>query len=109
MSNEMQHEPQIRGYEAPALDRPTAETRARVAARRRLEEKRKFSGHLATYVVVNAFLVGIWYWNGAGSFWPGWVMAGWGIGLVLNFWEVYLRRPITEADIEAEMRRSSGG
>ena len=28
-----------------------------------------------------------------------------GIGLVLNGWDVYLRRPITNADVEREITR----
>ena len=77
----------------------------RELAFKRVKARRDFQGLLATYLVVNAFLVFVWWWGGAGYFWPGWVLAGWGIGLVLNFWEVYLRRPITEADLEREMRQ----
>jgi hypothetical protein len=33
------------------------------------------------------------------------VLAGWGIGLVLHAYEVFLRRPVTDADIEAELHR----
>ena len=33
------------------------------------------------YVVINAFLIGVWAVTGAGYFWPGWVLAGWGVGL----------------------------
>jgi hypothetical protein len=31
------------------------------------------------YLVINAFLVGIWAASGFGSFWPGWVLAVWGV------------------------------
>jgi hypothetical protein len=51
------------------------------------------------------FLVWIWASTGRGYFWPGWVLGGWGMGMVLSFWEIFVRRPISEADIEAEMRR----
>jgi hypothetical protein len=43
--------------------------------------------------------------TGAGYFWPAWVLVGWGAGLVLHAWEVLLRRPVTEADIDEELRR----
>jgi uncharacterized membrane protein YecN with MAPEG domain len=75
-------------------------------ARKRLQARRDFGANLISYVVINAFLVGVWAMTGAGYFWPVWVMAGWGVGLVLHAWEVFVRRPITEADIEREMRRT---
>ena len=40
--------------------------------------------------------------------WPAWVTGGWGIGLVLNFWDVYMRAPITDADVDREMARLQG-
>lgn len=89
----------------PTGSSPTVEQAMRDAARRRLQSRRDLGGHVVAYAVVNLFLVGIWLFTGQGYFWPGWVIGGWGIGLVLNAWDVLLRRPITEADIEAEMRR----
>ena len=71
----------------------------------RLKEKREFSQHIVAYVVINAFLVGIWAWGDRGYFWPGWVLAGWGIGLVLHAWTLYGQKPISEAEIEREMRK----
>jgi hypothetical protein len=29
----------------------------------------------------------------------------WAIGLVMNAWDVFLRRPITEADVQHEIER----
>lgn len=74
-------------------------------ARARLMRKRKFKGDVAAYVVVNAFFVVIWAMSGSGSFWPGWVLAGWGVLLVLDGWDAYYRRDVTEEDIQQEMRR----
>ena len=84
------------------------EESVREAARKRLEEKREFRTHLVTYVVVNTFLIGIWAVTGSGYFWPVWILLGWGIGIVLHAWNLYGQRPITDADIEREMRRHSG-
>jgi hypothetical protein len=82
-----------------------SETDARALALKRIKAKRDLGAHVVTYVVVNLFLVGVWFWTGAGYFWPAWVIGGWGIGLALNAWDVLMRRPITEDDIEREMRR----
>ncbi len=81
------------------------EDEARRLARKRVEAKRALGAHAVTYVVINAFLIFIWAIGDGGNFWPGWVLAGWGVGLILNAWDVLFRRPVTEADIENEMRR----
>jgi hypothetical protein len=74
-------------------------------ARKRVERKRKFSADLVAYVVINAFLIAVWAVSGMGYFWPGWVLAGWGMLLVLDAWNVFYRRPVTRTDIENELRR----
>lgn len=99
MDAEEQDRVQDRAPEAPAVDRDRAE------ALKRLEKKRGWTSGMVAYLVVNAFLVGIWATTGQGYFWPGWVLGGWGIGMVLGFWDAYVRRPISEADIDAELRR----
>ena len=53
------------------------EEELRKLAVRAIKRKRDFWNHLIAYCIVNAFLVVIWYWNGRGYFWPGWVLAGW--------------------------------
>jgi hypothetical protein len=95
---------------APSMQTRPSEQRdagdeLREAARRRLERKRKFYADAVAYVVVNAFLVVVWAIGDRGSFWPGWVMAGWGVLLMLDAARIYLRGPVTEADIDAELRR----
>ena len=77
----------------------------RELAVKRVKEKREFWQHLVAYVVVNAALIGIWARGGGGYFWPGWVLFGWGIGIVFHAWNTFFTRPITEADIERETRR----
>ena len=77
----------------------------RQAARDRLEKRRDLANHAVAYAVVNAMLVGIWVITGAGYFWPAWVLLAWGVGLVLNAWDVFFRRPVTEEDIERELQR----
>jgi len=89
----------------PRLEEDATSLPEREAARKRLQERRDFGSHLVAYVVINAFLVGVWAFTGAGYFWPAWVLAGWGIGLVLHAWNVFFRRPITEAEIDREVSR----
>lgn len=75
-------------------------------ARKRLQDRRDFTSHLVAYVVVNAFLIGVWALTDYGGyFWPVWVLAGWGAGLLLHAYETFLRRPISEADVDAEVHR----
>lgn len=71
----------------------------------RLRERRDFGSHLIAFLVVNAGIVAVWAATGQGYFWPGWVIGGWGVGLVLHAWDVYWRKPVTEADVEREMER----
>ncbi len=71
-----------------------------------LKKRRDFRGHLLVYVLVNSFLVVIWaITNAHGFFWPIFPIAGWGIGVVMNAWDVYWRPEITETDIEHEIER----
>ena len=74
-------------------------------ARKRVERKRKFRADLVAYAVINAFLIGVWVASGMGYFWPAWVLAGWGMLLVLDAWNVFYRHPVTPTDIENELRR----
>ena len=77
----------------------------REGTRKRLQDRRDFGSHVVAYVVVNSFAVAVWALTGAGYFWPAWVTTSWGVGLVLHAWETFVRRPVTEADIDAELRR----
>lgn len=88
----------------------TSDEELRDLAIKRLRKKRDFAAHLVSYVVINGFLIAIWYFvAGRGYFWPGWVLLAWGIGVVFNAWDVYGRREITEADIQREIDRHRGG
>jgi hypothetical protein len=81
----------------------TGEDQLRRRAVKRLQAKAGFWTHLAIYLAVNAFLVMIWFLTGAGFFWPIFPIAGWGIGVAANAWDVFGREPITEERIQHEM------
>ena len=85
---------------------PSTDGAERAIARKRIQAKRDFGTHVVVYLVVNTFVVIMWALTGQGYFWPAWLIAGWGIGLVMNAWDVYGRKPITEADIDEELRRA---
>ena len=88
---------------------PTIDASSEEALRRRavqqLKKKSDFRVHLMIYVLVNGLLVVIWAMTGAGFFWPIFPLAGWGIGVVANAYDVYVRQDPTEAEITAEMAR----
>lgn len=88
-------------------ERDSASQRDRDIAKNRIEKRRNLSGGFVAYLVINAFLVGVWLLTGRGYFWPAWIIAGWGVGMLLGLWD-YLRGPVTEADIEREVRRMRG-
>lgn len=72
----------------------------------RIKKQRDFQSHLAAFVVVNAAVWVIWATTGSGYPWPAWITGLWAIGLVLNAWDVYVRRPITEAEVQRELDRT---
>jgi hypothetical protein len=59
--------------------------------------------NVVAYSVINVALWGIWALTGGGYAWPLWVSGGWAIGLLLNAWDVFGRRPVTEAEIRREI------
>jgi hypothetical protein len=89
---------------------PENEDALRAEALKRIKNRRALKGSAASYVIVNALLVVIWAATGHGYFWPGWVLAGWGIGLAMHAWSVYWApRPITDEEIRNEMGKLRGG
>lgn len=77
----------------------------RAAAIKRLKDKRDLRSHVFVYLAVNALLVAIWAFAGAGFFWPIFSLVFWGFGLAMHAWSVYGERGITEADVQREMDR----
>jgi hypothetical protein len=71
---------------------------------KRLKKKRDLQAHVLVYVLVNTFLVVIWIVTGADFFWPVFPIVGWGIGVVMNVWDVYRAEP-DEEQIRKEIER----
>jgi hypothetical protein len=60
---------------------------------------------ISAYIVVNAFLLVVWAVTDRGYFWPGWVLSGWAVLLGIDACNIYLRRRITDEDIDRELRQ----
>ena len=89
-------------------DVSTREIELRERAIKQLKKRRDFHGHVLVYLLVNAFLVVIWAVTSPGGFfWPIFPMVGWGIGVVMNAWDVYFAEDFDEDDIDREMQRLS--
>lgn len=85
----------------PSVD--DAELRDR--AIKRLKKRRDFAAHLLVYVLVNGAFVALWMTTSQGFFWPIFLMVFWGIGLVMNAWDVWRGDTFTEQQISHEMDR----
>jgi hypothetical protein len=80
----------------------------REIAKKSIKRKRDAWQFLIVYVLVNTGLVILWSISGGGYFWPGWVLFGMGIGLVLTFIDAYaksFRSKISESEIDAEIEK----
>lgn len=83
----------------------------RALAIKRIKAKNDFRIHLFVYFAVNAMLALIWTFTNAGKpwpegfFWPIFVIAGWGIGVLINAYVVYRGSVYTEDQIQREMKQ----
>jgi hypothetical protein len=80
----------------------------REEAVQRLKKRQDFRAHLLIYTLVSALLWTIWALTGAAFPWPLIVMGAWGIGLIMNAYDVYGREPIREEQIQREIERLRG-
>jgi len=82
----------------------TRDLALRERAVKRLKKRRDFYGHVLVYLLVNAFLIVIWaVTTPGGFFWPVFPLVGWGIGVVMNAWDVYVAEEVSEDRIQREM------
>ena len=77
----------------------------RAAAIAQLKKRRDFGVHLLVYCLANGFVVLIWAMTDRhGFFWPIFPIVGWGIGVVLNAWDVFRRSGFTEEQISRQIK-----
>jgi 2TM domain len=96
-----------------------ADTSLREEAIASLKRKRKCVENVIGYVAVNGVLWLIWALTdrstGGGMPWPAWVSLIWGFLLAIDVWKAFgswpgsLHRPISEEEVEREMRRFRSG
>jgi hypothetical protein len=92
-----------------SIDEVGEDQALREKAIKQLRKQREFRGHLLVYVLVNTFLVVVWaLTNPDGFFWPVVPIALWGIGVIMNAWDVYRGEEFSEAQIHHEMERFQG-
>lgn len=90
---------------APPATHPSADELARQRAVKRLRQKRDLATHAVVYLLVNGLIVLIWALTTTGFFWPVFPIAGWGIGLAMNAWDVWRGGEFSEAQIAREIAR----
>jgi hypothetical protein len=63
-----------------------------------------FRWSFLSYLIINAFLVAVWYFSsGPGSyFWPVWSIMGWGIGVAFHYFRAYHGNGLGAAQQEYE-------
>jgi hypothetical protein len=69
-------------------------------ARRRAAFKRSF----LVYLIVNVFLIGVWYVTAGPNtyFWPIWPILGWGLGIGFQYAGAYHGNSVFSAEQEYE-------
>lgn len=86
---------------APVVD----EEQLRARAIRQLKKRRDFGAHLLVYVLVNTAVVVVWAVTSNGFFWPVFPIVFWGVGVVMNAWDVWHGDSFSEAQIAREVER----
>lgn len=84
------------------------------------QKRASFKSHAVAYIIVNAFLWGIWFFTGnqqrgidIGNWsakhypWPIWTTLGWGIGLAFHFAGAYLFHKVNTVEREYEKLKNS--
>ena len=78
-------------------------------AKKQLKKKQDFKQYLWIYAFVVGITSAVWFLvTPMAPFWPIWVIFGMGIGAVVSGADAYglsVKKPITEADIDAEVER----
>ncbi len=79
----------------------------RIRARKTAEAKTVFYIHLSAYIMVNAFLVALWWFTGGFNIFPWFIFPifGWGIGVVAHAIATFGGPSYIDRKAEEEFRR----
>ena len=109
-------EPPAAGLTPPSdQDVPAAaqqsDPKLRKEARARIKRQKGAKQLTGVFLIVWAVCIGVWVFTpDRGHFWPVWVIFATCIPLGISYWGAYgPSETITDADVEAEMRRMQGG
>lgn len=112
------HAPEPEANVNPTNATEHADAELREAAIASVKRKRKFLQDALGYITVNGVLWLIWALTDRstdGSIpWPAWISIIWGFLLAIDGWRAYgrwpasLHRPISEADIQRELKHTRG-
>ncbi|HEU0031967.1 MAG TPA: 2TM domain-containing protein [Kofleriaceae bacterium] len=85
---------------------PTEEELEKIA-KRRVQARLGFGIHASMYVMVNAGLLLIWAFTGAGYPWFVWPMLGWGVGVLAHALALWIGpdTPTEQRAVERELAR----
>jgi hypothetical protein len=72
------------------------------------KKRSAFKLSLVVYILINTFLVGLWYFTtGIHSyFWPAWPMLGWGVGITFQYVDAYMTNGLFSEEREFEKLKS---
>lgn len=79
----------------------------RQAAINRLHRKRAFWIQVVGWIIGFLFMTAIWALSGMGGFWPAWVLLVGAFVLAGQGWAIFGQKPITEDEIEREIKKGS--
>lgn len=74
-------------------------------ARKRVRAKKKFHKNLASYIIFSCFFIFLNLTSGTPHLWFIYPVLGWGIGIAMEYYKVYVAPDLEDQAVEEEMQR----
>ncbi|MEM9887512.1 MAG: 2TM domain-containing protein [Bacteroidota bacterium] len=74
-------------------------------ARKRVKAKKKFHRNLASYIIFSIFFFFLNMYSYSGHLWFIYPVLGWGLGIAMEYYKVYVDPKVEDQAVEREMRR----